>query len=80
MKNWPIQDAKNQLSHVVELARTKGPQTITKHGKPVVVMVSVEQFKKRQEPKETAFEFFSRFMGAGIKWERNKEMPRVVEL
>jgi antitoxin Phd len=80
MKSWPVQDAKNQFCHVLELACTKGPQTITKHGEAVAVVVSVNQFKKTQKPKETAYDFFSRFFGAGIEWSRNKELPRNVEL
>ena len=37
MKTWPLQDAKNQFSQVVELAQTEGPQTVTRHGHPVAV-------------------------------------------
>ena len=43
---WPLQDAKNRLSEVVERARTEGEQVITKHGRPVVVVVSVERMKR----------------------------------
>ncbi len=32
MKKWPLQEAKNQFSRVVELAQTEGPQTVTRHG------------------------------------------------
>jgi prevent-host-death family protein len=79
MKSWPVQDAKNQLSVVIELARTKGPQTITRHGKPVVVIMATEQFKKLSSPKESPLEFFSRFKGAGIQWKRQKDLPRKIE-
>lgn len=50
---WQLQEAKNRFSEVVERARTQGEQTITKHGKPVVVMMSVEEFKcmERRKPK-----------------------------
>ena len=42
---WQLQEAKNRFSEVVELARTKGAQTITKHGRPAVMVVSVEEFR-----------------------------------
>jgi prevent-host-death family protein len=80
MKNWPVQDAKNQLSHLIELARTEGPQTITRHGQPVVVVVAAEEFKKVQTPKETPLEFFTRFKGAGLDWKRRKDLPREIQL
>ena len=39
--SWPLQKAKNQFSQVVERAMTEGPQTVTRHGKPVVVVSAV---------------------------------------
>lgn len=38
---WPLQEAKNRLSAVVQAAERDGPQTITRHGVPVVVVVPV---------------------------------------
>ena len=38
---WQLQDAKNRFSEVVNLAMTEGEQTITRHGKPVVVISAV---------------------------------------
>jgi prevent-host-death family protein len=78
MKPWPVQDAKNQLSQVIELARSEGPQTITRHGRPVVVVVDAAEFNKLCSPNETPLEFFSRFKGAGLKLARRKDLPRVI--
>jgi antitoxin Phd len=39
---WSVQDAKNRFSEVVEAAR-RTPQTVTKHGKPAVVVVDVAE-------------------------------------
>jgi prevent-host-death family protein len=80
MKQWPVQDAKNQLSHVIELAQTEGPQTITRHGKPVVMVVATDEFKKLQTPKENPLEFFLRFKGAGLDLARRKDLPRKIEV
>jgi antitoxin Phd len=80
MKSWPIQDAKNQFSHVIDLACTKGPQTITKHGEPIVVMVPVDLYNKKIAPRETPLEFFSKLRGSGLKLERRKDLPRTIEL
>jgi antitoxin Phd len=42
--SWQLQDAKNHLSEVVNLALSEGPQTITRHGKPAVVVISAQQY------------------------------------
>jgi antitoxin Phd len=80
MRSWPVQDAKNQLSHVIELARSKGPQTITRHGRPVVIVVAAEEFKKNQAQQETPLEFFSRLKGTGLELKRRKDLPRGIPL
>ena len=40
-----MQDAKNRFSKVVEAARRR-PQTVTKHGKPAVVIVDVAEYER----------------------------------
>ena len=42
---WSVQDAKNRFSEVVEAAR-RTPQTVTKHGKPAVVVVDVVEYDR----------------------------------
>jgi len=44
-RSWSVQDAKNRFSEVVEAARRK-PQTVTKHGKPAVVVVDVAEYER----------------------------------
>jgi prevent-host-death family protein len=44
-RSWSVQDAKNRFSEVVEAAR-HGPQTVTKHGKPVAVVVDVSEYER----------------------------------
>ena len=47
-RSWSVQDAKNRFSEVVEAAR-RAPQTVTKHGKPAVVVVDVAQYERLQQ-------------------------------
>jgi prevent-host-death family protein len=49
---WQLQTAKNRFSEVVNRAVTEGAQTITRHGKPVVVVLSQEEFRKLATVKE----------------------------
>jgi antitoxin Phd len=43
---WSLQDAKNSFSAVVEAASKGTPQTVTKRGKPAVVVLSVADYEK----------------------------------
>lgn len=49
---WPLQDAKNKLSELVDTARREGAQTITRHGKPVAVVLSAEAYARLQPPEK----------------------------
>lgn len=54
---WSVQDAKNRFSEVVEAAKRK-PQTVTKHGKPAVVIIAAgeyERLRKLQRLKAPSF-------------------------
>ena len=83
MKNtWQLQEAKNQFSMVVQDALNKGPQTITRHGKPAVIVVAVKEFKQASKPKKKLSEFFadSPLRGSGTNLERVRDFPREVKL
>lgn len=43
---WSVQDAKNHFSEVVEAARHGEPQTVTKHGKPTVVVLAADEYAR----------------------------------
>lgn len=44
---WPLQKAKNEFSRVVDLALSEGPQTVMRHGKPVVVVSAIQSVSGR---------------------------------
>lgn len=44
MTTWKMQDAKVQLSAIVQLAFNQGPQFITLRGKPAVVVLSNAEY------------------------------------
>ncbi len=60
MKSWPLQDAKAKFSAVVNKAITDGPQTVTRRGLDVVVIVSIEKFQEMSYGggKESLVDFF----------------------
>lgn len=82
-KTWSVADAKAHLSEVIERARHEGPQTITRNGKKAVVVVSVDEWERRTQPKESLVEFFqnSPLRGSGLVIpEREKGGFREVDL
>jgi antitoxin Phd len=42
---WQIQEAKARFSELVERTLKEGPQTVTKHGKPVAVLIPIDQYR-----------------------------------
>lgn len=47
---WQLQDAKNRFSEVVEEALHSGPQTVTRRGEPVVVVVAIDTWRRVAGP------------------------------
>src|SRR5215468_3130565 len=82
---WQLQTAKAKFSEVFRLARTKGPQRITRQGKEGVVMISDEDYEKligkSHQPKDL-WQFFreSPLVGLELEFERDKDTGRDIEL
>jgi prevent-host-death family protein len=75
---WSVADAKARLSEVIETARRDGPQTITRNGKPAVVVVSFEEWETKTRRKGSLAEFFrdSPLVGVDLDLERINDEPR----
>jgi len=82
---WQVQTAKARFSEVFRLARTEGPQHITRQGKEGVVMISEEQYDrlvgKSRQPKSIV-QFFreSPLVGIELDLERDKDTGRDIDL
>jgi prevent-host-death family protein len=83
---WAVAKAKARFSELVESAHGQGPQQITRNGKLVGVLVSPEEWeKKNKQPAQNArtmSEFFrsSPLVGSGIDLRRSRSKARKVEL
>ena len=79
---WQLQTAKNRLSRVVEEARSRGPQTITVHGKPAAVLLSYEEYKRLASKGPSLSRFFaaSPLRGVDIEPAREADAGRDVNL
>ena len=58
---WPLQDAKNRFSQVVNSALQGAPQVVTRRGVPVVVVVAADQYNLLTQ-KEQADNGFANFL------------------
>ena len=45
MAPWQLQEAKTRLSELIEEARTRGPQIITRHGAERAVLLSIVDYR-----------------------------------
>jgi prevent-host-death family protein len=82
-RNWSVQDAKNRFSEVVEAAR-RTPQTVTKHGKPAVVVVDVVEYDRLRRLERASAPSFADVILAmpqdGGEFQRRKVRVRDLDL
>jgi prevent-host-death family protein len=78
---WTVAEAKARFSELIEQARPKGPQTITRHGRTAAVVVSPEEWERRSKRTGNLAEFFaaSPLQRSGLEIKRRKDRPRKVE-
>lgn len=79
---WQLQEAKNRFSEVVNKAITEGPQTVTRHGEEVVVILSKADYNRLKKSKTSLLEFFrqSPLVGVELDLERDQSLPRDINL
>jgi len=49
---WTVAEAKAKFSELIERARSRGPQTITRNGHTAVVVVSAEEWSRKTKRSE----------------------------
>jgi prevent-host-death family protein len=78
---WTVADAKARLSEVIARAVSDSPQVITRNGRRTVVVVSVEEWERKNRRQGNLAEFFaaSPLRESGLVIERLKDLPPDVE-
>jgi len=79
---WPLATAKARLSELIDQVISKGPQTVTRNGRPVAVLVSVEEWERKTKRNGNLAEFFaaSPLRNSALRFERAKDGPREIDL
>ncbi len=73
-KAWQLQDAKNyRFSELVDRTLEEGPQTVTRHGEPVVVIVAFEDYARRKSKKGSLLDFFRASPLKGVKLDLSRD-------
>src|ERR1700735_953467 len=84
-KPWQLQAAKARFSELFRLARTEGPQLVTRQSKEAVVVIPLEQFEmlatRARQPKGL-LQFFreSPLCDVELDFQRDKDTGRELEL
>lgn len=45
-EQWQVQEAKQRFSEVLRAVEQSGPQTITRHGAEVAVIIDIEEYRR----------------------------------
>jgi len=81
---WPLQKAKNEFSRVVDRALSEGPQTVTRHGKPVVVVCAIGGARGRTHDRKASKTLLALLRSCPADLSRivsrDRSVPRTVDL
>lgn len=79
---WALQDAKSKFSQLVRQAQTQGPQSVSVRGKPVVVVISLEEYQKKIAPRVSLTQFIqdSPLVGLELDLSRDRSLDRDLDL
>ena len=74
---WQIQEARNELSEVVEEAIKHGPQVISRHGKETAVILSFEDYRKLLLSQQKLSDFFRESPLAGVELDLQRDKSAI---
>ncbi len=79
---WTVAEAKAKFSEVLERARSRGPQTITRNGALAAVIVSAEEWQRKTRRVGNLAEFFasSPLRDTPLQLDRVRDAPREIDL
>ena len=76
---WQLQEAKAKFSALVQKAIEEGPQTVTRHGKETVVVLSVKEYAKLREREPNLKEILMSGPEGELDLEREQDYGREIE-
>jgi antitoxin Phd len=76
---WQVQEAKSRFSKMIEDACHQGAQTITRHGRPVAVLISAEEYAQLR-PVRKIVDVLRECPSPGLEITRLPDKPRPLPL
>ncbi|MBN2343756.1 MAG: type II toxin-antitoxin system Phd/YefM family antitoxin [Deltaproteobacteria bacterium] len=80
MQEWPLQDAKNKFSQLVNTAIAEGPQMVTRRGEEAVVVVPADTYRRLTRKNRTLLDVLQSAPTAELNLDRNSETIREIDL
>jgi len=79
---WTVAQAKAKFSEVIDLAQSRGPQTVTRNGRTAVVIVAAKEWERKTKRSGSLADFFaaSPLRGSFLKTKRLRDRARKVDL
>jgi len=77
---WQLQRAKAELSRLIDTSTKKGPQTVTRHGRPAAVVLSAADYQRLTRRRGDFKEFLRRAPLYQLKLKRSRDTGRRVTL
>ncbi|MCK5801718.1 MAG: type II toxin-antitoxin system Phd/YefM family antitoxin [Lentisphaeria bacterium] len=79
-RTWQLQEAKAQFSEVVNRALEDGPQTVTRRGQSVVVVMAADEARQLAATNRPRDFFRQGPYLDGVALDRDRSLPREVDL
>jgi antitoxin Phd len=82
LERWPLQDAKNRFSELVDTVLKTGPQVVTRRGVDTVVVIPAATYRSLTLPTGSLAQFLanSPLRGARLDLSRDPDIGRGVDL
>jgi prevent-host-death family protein len=76
---WQIQEAKARFSELVDKTLREGPQTVTRHGKAVAVVIPEAEYRRLCGARASFKSMLAAAPLAGVTIRRSRDTGRVVD-
>ncbi len=78
--NWQLQEAKARFSELIERTLKEGPQTVTRHGKAVAVVIPVDEYRRLRTGGKSLKALLAAAPLRGVEITRSRDTGRTVDL
>ena len=75
---WQLQQAKARFSELIDRTLAEGPQTVTRHGKPVAVVIPAAEYRRLKTRGKSLKAYLASAPLEGVELVRPRDTGRVV--